>query len=69
MRIGSRASWVVAWVCAVAGPVVFLVWDSDASWWVGLALLLPLIGMAAWRADQKGYDSDFADAGPFSPPP
>jgi len=70
-RVGSRLSWVVAWLLAVLGPAMYLLWPSHVTWLVGLALLVPIFGLAYWRQDQKG-DSDYlgpADGGPWGPPP
>jgi hypothetical protein len=72
LRIGSRLSWVAAWLLALAGPAVHLLWPGDLTWWVALALVMPLVGLAAWRADAKGFaDASYGtgDGGPWAPPP
>lgn len=72
LRVGSRLSWVVAWLLAVAAPLVYLLWPGDVLWWVGLLLLMPLVGLAAWRQDTKGFaDPGYGagDGGPWAPPP
>ena len=32
LRIGSAASWVVAWLLAIASPAVYLLWPGDFTW-------------------------------------
>jgi hypothetical protein len=71
LHIGSRLSWVVACLLAVAAPAMYLVWPSSVTWWVGMVLLVPIIVLIAWRQDDKGYEGPFgsADGGPWGPPP
>ena len=68
LRIGSGLSWMVAWLLAFAGPTMYLVWPSTLMWWVAMALLLPIVGLASWREYEKGY-ANHDDAPPWSPPP
>jgi hypothetical protein len=70
-RVGSRLSWIVAWLLALIAPAMYLLWPSTAMWWVGLVLLVPIVALAAWREDQKGYGSYHGpgDGGPWGPPP
>jgi hypothetical protein len=70
-RIGSTLSWGLAWVIAIAAPVLFLLEPSGATWFAWL-LTLPLVGLALWREHRKGTYSDPSpgiDGGPYSPPP
>jgi hypothetical protein len=69
--IGGRLSWVLAWLLALAAPAVYLLWPESAMWWLGLVLLMPLIGLAAWRQETKGFTDEqhVGDGGPWSPPP
>jgi hypothetical protein len=72
LRIGSRSSWVVAWLLAIVAPLVYLLWPGDVLWWVGLLLVMPLVVLAAWRQDKKGFADDgygVGDGGPWAPPP
>jgi hypothetical protein len=39
---------------------------------VGLLLVMPLVVLAAWRQDKKGFADDgygVGDGGPWAPPP
>jgi len=72
LRIGSRLCWVVAWLLAVVAPAVHLLWPDDLTWWIGLGLVMPLVCLAAWREEQKGYGDGYqgaGDGGPWGPPP
>lgn len=70
LRIGSRLSWGVAWLLALAAPAVYLLSPGDGTWWIGLLLLLPLVGLAAWRSEHKGFaDHGGSGDGPWMPPP
>ena len=72
LHIGSRLCWVVAWLLAVVAPAVYLLWPDELTWWIGLGLVMPLGGLAAWREDQKGYGDGYhgtGDGGPWGPPP
>jgi len=44
-----RMAWTAAWLLALAGPGLYLLWPGDATWWVGLLMLVPLAGLAARR--------------------
>lgn len=73
LRIGSRLSWVVAWLLVLTGAALALAFDAaDWTWWVAMLLLVPLIGLTAWREDAKGGGSDpyynAGDGGPWGPP-
>jgi len=71
LRIGSGLCWAVAWLLTVAAVLGSLLWPSAAMWWISIALLIPLIGLAAWREDQKGATDPtygVADGGPWGPP-
>ena len=73
LRIGSRLSWIVAWLLVLTGVALALAFDAaDWTWWVAMALLLPLVGLTAWREDEKGGGSDpyyhAGDGGPWGPP-
>jgi hypothetical protein len=69
-RVGSRLSWIVAWLLALIAPAMYLLWSSTATGWIATLLLVPIVGLAAWRADQKGYDSYYGpgDGGLWGPP-
>jgi hypothetical protein len=71
VRIGGPLSWIVAWLLALIAPAIYLLSSSTATWWIATLLLVPIVGLAAWRADQKGYDSYHGpgDGGPWGPPP
>jgi hypothetical protein len=71
LRPGSRTSWIVAWMLAAAAPVVYLARPADGTWWIGLLLVVPLVGLTAWRQDRQGspdQDVAAADGGPWGPP-
>jgi hypothetical protein len=70
LRLGGTISWIVAWLLAVAAPVTSLLWPGDAMWWVAMALLLPVIALAALRAERKGFDQvdGLGHDGPWGPP-
>jgi hypothetical protein len=70
-RIGGPLSWLLAWLLALAAPAVYLLWPRSTSWWLGLVLLMPLIGLAAWRQETKGFadEQQIGDSGPWTPPP
>ncbi len=71
LRIGSGLCWTAAWLLVLAAIVGSLLWPSALMWWISVALLLPLVGLAAWRDDQKGpADQTYgvADGGPWGPP-
>jgi len=73
LRIGSGLSWIAAWLLVLGAVVLALAFDRAGwTWWVGMLLLLPLIGLTAWRADEKGGGSDpyynAGDGGPWGPP-
>ena len=70
LAIGSRLSWIVALTCAVIAPAIYVFWPSTLTWWVGLALLVPIVGLTLWRQEKKGYDDPaVGDGGPWGPPP
>lgn len=71
LRIGSGLCWTGAWLLAVAAIAGALLWPSALMWWIGVALLMPVAGLAAWRQDQKGGTDEHyggADSGPWGPP-
>jgi len=71
LRIGGPLSWIVAWLLALAGPVIFLLEPSSSTWWAWL-LVAPLVALAIWREERKGMGGDGPtplDAGPYGPPP
>ncbi len=71
-RIGSRLSWVVAWLLVAAALAMSLLWSNELTWWVAMVFLVPIVGLTAWRAEQKGNGdpySDTADGFPWGPPP
>ena len=71
LRIGSRLSWVAAWLLAFAGPTVYVLWPGDVMWWVGLLLPMPLVGLAVWRQERKGASDQYyggGDGGAWGPP-
>jgi hypothetical protein len=63
LRIGSRLSWVVAWGMAAAAPALYLLWPGDVTWWLAPLLIVPLVGLAEWRREQKGQQGDHAGSG------
>jgi hypothetical protein len=63
LRIGSRLSWVVAWVTAVAAPALYLLWPGDVTWWIAPLLIVPLVSLAEWRREQKGQAGDYGGGG------
>ena len=66
----TRFGWAVAWLLAIAGGVIQIVGVGDAGWWIGLALVAPLLVLVARRFDDKrNADSSAADGFPFAPPP
>jgi hypothetical protein len=72
LEIGSRLSWVVAWSLAAVAIALSLIWPSAVVWWISLLLLTPLVGLAAWRQEKKGYADEtysVGDSGPWGPPP
>jgi hypothetical protein len=71
LRIGSRTNWVCAWLLALAGPVVYRVSPDDLRWWVGVLLVMALLGLALWRQDREGVSGDYGESGalpPWGPP-
>ncbi len=68
LRVGSRLSWIVAWLLALVGPLAYLLRPGDVTWWAGLLLLAPLVGLAVRRPGGDG-SSGPGDAGPWVPPP
>ena len=70
LRLGSGLCWAVAWALAVAGPVVYLAWPGDLTWWAGAVLALPLFALAVWRAEHKGAADEHPvpDSGAPAPP-
>ena len=73
LKIGSALSWVVAWGLVGAAIAITLLWGPTLwTWWIGLAMLLPLVGLVVWRQDQTGAADEYygsGDAGPWGPPP
>ena len=70
LRIGSTSGWILAWLLAIAGPVVYLLWPGDLTWVIALLLPMPLVGLALWRQDKKGLGDEFhvGGDGPWAPP-
>jgi hypothetical protein len=70
-RIGSRLSWVVACLLAVAAPAMHLLWPGTVTWWAAMVFLVPIVLLIAWRQEEKGYEGPFGtgDGGPWGPPP
>jgi hypothetical protein len=69
--IGGRPSWLFAWSAAVAGALGHLLRPDTVTWWLGMALAVPVIALAAWRADRRGDQDGVAAVGdslPFGPP-
>ena len=73
LKIGSLLSWIVAWLLVVAAIAMTLLFGPTLwTWWVGLALMLPLVGLVAWRQDRTSSGHEYhgqGDAGPWGPPP
>jgi hypothetical protein len=70
LRVGSRLSWVIAWMLAVAAPVIYLLWPDGLTWWLGMLLPAPLIVLALWRQEKKDFADDepgVGDVGPWPP--
>ncbi len=72
LRVGSVLCWTVAWLLAVAAPVLYLVAPGDVTWWLAPALALPLLVLAAWRHEARGLGDDGHPGGmrdgPILPP-
>ena len=69
--VGSRSSWIVAWLLAIASPAVYLLWPGDFTWVAAVLLVMPLVGLALWRQDKKGFDEEYLGGGgdgPWGPP-
>jgi hypothetical protein len=68
--VGSRSSWIVAWLLAIAAPAVYLLWPGDFTWVAAVLLPMPLVGLALWRQDKKGFSDEFSGGadGPWGPP-
>jgi hypothetical protein len=52
-------------------PVVYLLWPGDLTWWLAPFLVAPLVGLALWRHEQRGFPDEFAgggDGGAWAPP-
>ncbi len=73
LQIGSTLSWIGAWSLVVAAIAMTLLWGPTAwTWWAGLAMLTPLVGLVVWRQEQTGSGDEHygsGDAGPWGPPP
>ena len=72
LRIGGGLSWAGAWALALAAPALYLLWPGTVTWWLGLALLLPLVGLITRRAERRGTPDaglGVGDDGPWAPPP
>jgi FtsH-binding integral membrane protein len=72
LRIGSGLCWATAWLLVLAAFLGSLLWPSALMWWISLALVLPLVGLAAWRQESKGGTDEtygIVDGGPWGPPP
>jgi hypothetical protein len=70
-RIGSRLSWVVAWLLVVAALAISLFWPSTLTFAIAMVFVAPIVGLTAWRAEQKGYSDPYSDTGdgfPWGPP-
>lgn len=57
----------------LAAVVLALAFDRAGwAWWAAMLMLLPLIGLTAWREHEKGGGSDpywgAGDGGPWGPP-
>ena len=64
-------SWVVAWLLVVVALALSFFWPSPLTFCIAMVLLAPIVGLAAWRAEQKGYSDPYADTGdgfPWGPP-
>jgi apolipoprotein N-acyltransferase len=71
LKSGSRLSWVIVWLLAVAGVVTYVVRPDHTSWWVGVVLIAPLVGLAEWRREKEGFDGQYfggGDGGVWGPP-
>ena len=72
LRIGGALSWIVAWLLVLTAVLLALAFDAaDWTWWVAMLLLVPLIGLVAWRGDEKGGSDPYysaGDGGPWGPP-
>jgi hypothetical protein len=71
LRLGSRLNWLVVWVLAAAAPAVYILWPSDAMWWLAPVLVVPLIGLAEWRREQRGFAIEsygIDGSAPWGPP-
>ena len=71
LRIGSPLSWVVAWLLVVAALAMSLFWPSALTFCVAMVFMAPIVGLTAWRAEQKGYSDPYSGTGdgfPLGPP-
>ncbi len=71
LRIGSGLCWTVAWMLAVTGPLAYLFWPDDLTWWLAPVPAIPLCLLAEWRHERKGFQTEPYGGpvdGAFTPP-
>ncbi len=57
LRIGSGLCWTVAWMLAVTGPLAYVLWPEDLTWWLAPVPAIPLCLLAEWRHERKGFQT------------
>jgi hypothetical protein len=62
-RLVRRALWVTATGLALAGIVVYLIWQTSWAYWVGGAMLLPLTLLVLTRTAEQTDGTHFGDSG------
>jgi hypothetical protein len=66
-----RIAFTLAFVLAIGGGVLYLIADTDAAWWIGVLMgvpLLVLVGIRAARLGDRGDASAAFPDGPWGPP-
>lgn len=53
-----RLAWVAAFALALAGGAWYVLADSDAAWWLGGLMGVPLIFLVIHRAEKMGDQPD-----------
>jgi hypothetical protein len=45
-------------VLAVAGPLAYVLWPEDLTWWLAPVPAIPLCLLAEWRHERKGFQTE-----------